>query len=181
MSFLGNLGRGFIRSAVNQVGRDYGRTISNDVFGDRHAIPHRAVGQPMYVQQQPTPPPLPNQLPPGGTFETQHHLPLWVVASIIIPIVGGCAAAIAGINVLAKRDVDYTYHVSEAAYTSDARYRSGRRYVGDIVVKKRIRLPRYNVDERIVKSQRTTGILLTGIGTVFAFAWLCLIAISTQK
>lgn len=43
MGFLGSLGRGFIRSAVNQVGRDYGKTISNSAFGDAHSTPIRNV------------------------------------------------------------------------------------------------------------------------------------------
>ena len=43
-SFLGQLGKGFIRSAVNQVGRDGGRVISNQVYGDAHSTPIRGVG-----------------------------------------------------------------------------------------------------------------------------------------
>ena len=42
-SFLSDLGKGFIRSAVNQVGRDTGKVISNNVYGDRHATPIRNV------------------------------------------------------------------------------------------------------------------------------------------
>lgn len=42
-NFITSLGKGFIRSAVNQVGRDYGKTISNQVFGDAHATPVRMV------------------------------------------------------------------------------------------------------------------------------------------
>ncbi len=43
-NFFGSLARGFIRSAVNQVGRDSGRVVSNSVFGDKHAVPVRHVG-----------------------------------------------------------------------------------------------------------------------------------------
>ena len=32
---------GFLQSAINQVGRDMGRVVSNAVFKDRHAIPIR--------------------------------------------------------------------------------------------------------------------------------------------
>jgi hypothetical protein len=32
---------GFLQSAINQVGRDMGRVVSNSVFKDRHAIPIR--------------------------------------------------------------------------------------------------------------------------------------------
>lgn len=45
MSFLQELGKGFIRSAVNQVGRDGGKVISNAIYGDAHATPIRRVGQ----------------------------------------------------------------------------------------------------------------------------------------
>lgn len=45
MSFIQELGKGFIRSAVNQVGRDGGKVISNAIYGDAHATPIRKVGQ----------------------------------------------------------------------------------------------------------------------------------------
>lgn len=43
MGFAKNLGKGFIRSAVNQVGRDAGKVVSNQVYGDAHSTPHRIV------------------------------------------------------------------------------------------------------------------------------------------
>ena len=42
-SFINGLAKGFIRSAVNQVGRDAGRVVSNNIYGDAHSIPHRNV------------------------------------------------------------------------------------------------------------------------------------------
>lgn len=42
-NFITQLSKGFVRSAVNQVGRDYGKTISNQIFGDSHATPVRMV------------------------------------------------------------------------------------------------------------------------------------------
>lgn len=44
-NFLSDLGKGFVRSAVNQVGRDGGRVISNSVYGDAHAMPIRGIYQ----------------------------------------------------------------------------------------------------------------------------------------
>lgn len=38
MSFIEKLAKGFVRSAVNQVGRDGGRVVSNKLYGDKHAI-----------------------------------------------------------------------------------------------------------------------------------------------
>ena len=42
-SFINGLAKGFVRSAVNQVGRDAGRVVSNQIYGDAHSIPHRNV------------------------------------------------------------------------------------------------------------------------------------------
>lgn len=54
MSFFTNLGKGFVRSAVNQVGRDGGRVISNSIYGDAHATPIRKVeATTQNSQQQP--------------------------------------------------------------------------------------------------------------------------------
>ena len=38
-NFLSNLLRGFVRSAVNQVGKDGGKVISNQIYGNNHATP----------------------------------------------------------------------------------------------------------------------------------------------
>ncbi len=43
-NFLSSVARGFIRSAVNQVGRDSGRVVSNAMYGDAHAVPVRNAG-----------------------------------------------------------------------------------------------------------------------------------------
>jgi hypothetical protein len=39
MSFIQNLLKGFIKSTVNQVGRDGGKVISNKIYKDRHSTP----------------------------------------------------------------------------------------------------------------------------------------------
>lgn len=39
MSFLSDLAKGFVRSAVNQVGRDGGKVISNKLYGNKHSTP----------------------------------------------------------------------------------------------------------------------------------------------
>lgn len=43
-SFFGQLVKGFMRSAVNQVGRDGGRVVSNQIYGDAHSAPIRGIG-----------------------------------------------------------------------------------------------------------------------------------------
>jgi len=39
MSFLNQLGKDFVRSAVRQVGRDGGRVISNQIYNGKHGTP----------------------------------------------------------------------------------------------------------------------------------------------
>lgn len=43
MGFLSQLAKGFIRSGVNQIGRDAGKVVSNKIYGDAHSIPYRSV------------------------------------------------------------------------------------------------------------------------------------------
>ena len=57
MGFITQLGKGFIRSAVNQVGRDGGKVISNSLYGDAHSTPIRRAGQAYAEQPQRLPPP----------------------------------------------------------------------------------------------------------------------------
>lgn len=181
MGFAKNLGKGFVRSAVNQVGRDYGRTISNDVFGDRHAIPHRSVnnyGQPMYVQQQPQQN-LPPTLPDGGYFDVAPKFVLWIFGSFFIPFFVGFAAIFVGLfNYLNKDVVDYVYYVDEPTFVQDLRYSGGRRYAGDIRVKKKFHLPVERVVPEIVQRQRKNGWRLMIIGGIFSAIWLLLFGVA---
>lgn len=53
--FAKQLAKGFVRSAVNQVGRDGGKVISNKVYGDRHSKPVRVVGNNQYENSDGSP------------------------------------------------------------------------------------------------------------------------------
>ena len=41
MSYLNNLAKGFVKSAVKQVGREGGKVISNQIYGNVHSKPLR--------------------------------------------------------------------------------------------------------------------------------------------
>lgn len=47
------LGKTFVRSMVREVGRNYGKAISNHMLGDKHSTPYRRVGQSGGVAAQP--------------------------------------------------------------------------------------------------------------------------------
>lgn len=40
--FLMQLLKGFFRSAVNQVGRDGGKVISNEIYKGKHSTPYKS-------------------------------------------------------------------------------------------------------------------------------------------
>ena len=44
-NFTEDLAKGFVRSAVNQVGRDGGKVISNSIYGNAHSTPIRGIGK----------------------------------------------------------------------------------------------------------------------------------------
>ena len=52
-SFIDQLFKGFVRSAVNQVGRDGGRVISNEIYGNAHGIKVSSADQQLSVQGAP--------------------------------------------------------------------------------------------------------------------------------
>ena len=42
----------FLKSAINQVGRDMGKVVSNQIFKDSHSTPYRRVGNSNVVVTQ---------------------------------------------------------------------------------------------------------------------------------
>lgn len=80
MAFLNDLAKGFVRSAVNQIGRDGGKVISNQVYGNQHATPIGVTGI-MHTENS------------ENLIEYKEYIYIklfWAfVLSAIIPIIGG--------------------------------------------------------------------------------------------
>ena len=139
MSFIENLAKGFVRSAVNQVGRDGGKVISNKVYGDRHSTPIRIVGS-SYVQSEEAPT---NQDKINSTadlkqfgykkelFETKIFLyPFQILGGFILPIIGPIYWLVRSVENFFKR-YNRFYQIDEIpTYVSDRRYKSGMRQQG---------------------------------------------------
>lgn len=100
MSFIQDLAKGFVRSAVNQVGRDGGKVISNAIYGDAHATPIRRVGQSTsgtYFDTETSQPLTPQQMlayattdgwqPEYSAYKWSHRLTLmfWAILVGCIP------------------------------------------------------------------------------------------------
>ena len=128
-SFINGLAKGFIRSAVNQVGRDAGRVVSNNIYGDAHSIPHRnvsaggagritGVGKVVDEGVQPIVPSV------GAAW-------FWGFVGFVFSIIGGVVLLIVGYRKLKNKHTAYGWqYTSQAVYVADNRYKRGERYDG---------------------------------------------------
>ena len=133
MRFFENLGKGLIRSAVNQVGRDGGRVVSNQLYGDAHSTPHRIVNnntKPVidgndYVAQY-------------AKEQTATGVILRVIFAFFFNILGAAVLLVYGLRRKSKAAFITIYRYEQVPiYRRDTRYKLGVRYTGDMTVKKK--------------------------------------------
>lgn len=134
MSFLNSLFKSFIRSAVNQVGRDGGKVISNQLYRGAHTTP-------INLQSQPSTTSTPSQ--PDTSIPNQYQflplaladkLPLKIIAYIIcttlIPFIGTLYVIYKGV-LYSEKTTDEIYQIKDVPYGKpDKRYTSGVRILG---------------------------------------------------
>lgn len=133
MRFFENLGKGLIRSAVNQIGRDGGRVVSNQLYGDAHSTPHRIVNnnaKPVidgddYVAQY-------------AKEQTMTGVILRVIFAFFFNILGAAVLLVYGLKKKSKSAFSTVYRYEQIpTYVKDGRCRGGVRYTGDMTVKKK--------------------------------------------
>ena len=133
MSFLNNLLKGFIRSTVNQVGRDGGRVISNQLYGNAHASPVR-VSQTSTTTQTIEPQNTDNIPYNFLSMAFADYLIFKIITysffSIIIVLIGSIYTYIRGVEYSKKQTMEIYGTVRTAITTTDRRYRSGARVTG---------------------------------------------------
>lgn len=126
MGNFNSLGKGFVRSCVNQVGRDTGRLISNGLYGNRHSIPYRNSRQERsyYIDTE------------GGKFlyeECKH--PKFITHCIIaffFSFLGGIGLIFYGLFLRTQINIVKGKNFFECkTYTTDNRYKGGVRYNGN--------------------------------------------------
>jgi hypothetical protein len=145
-SFISGLAKGFVRSAVNQVGRDAGRVVSNQIYGDAHSIPHRnvsaggagrvsSVGQ---VEDEGIQPIVPSVCVAW----------IWGFVGFLFSIIGGVILLIVGYRKLKRKYTAYGWqYESRAVYVADGRYKRGERYDGHQLSRRRVEV---EADEYII-------------------------------
>ena len=171
MGFLQELGKGFIRSAVNQVGRDTGKIISNKIYGDAHATPIRNVGKSTSgtyfdteTNQQLTPEQIlqyattDGWMPKHSSLTWTNRICLMFVAIIVGTILFPYSLAIpivpiyvmyCGIKHIIKKQTTYIKNVEVPTYKSDGRYKGGVKFDGMITQKVSMPLNSTEEDKRI--------------------------------
>ena len=122
-SFLIQLGKSFIRSAVNQVGRDGGKVISNQTYGNQHSVPIRIVVDADTGKFE----------IPEGLHAKKDYSILKIICAFflsLIPYLGGAILIYRGIVNCFRKTRKLYKTEQKANYVQDRRYKSGARFVG---------------------------------------------------
>lgn len=174
-SYLGQLGRWFVRSAVGQVGRDGGRVISNQIYGDAHSTPIRGVGD-AQVQV----PPLPGYTQQQQSSELEYvpvgkDFPIWIVAMIVTCGLAAIVAFFKGLHYSNKGTVTYKRYEVEQVPIIDRRYKTGVRGYTTQAGYKTYEIPINEANPADVKQQKSAGRRLMIAGGVVLLIMLCAI------
>lgn len=149
-NFLSNLAKGFVRSAVNQVGRDGGRVVSNRLYGDAHSTPYRTSANnsnEYTTYKEMSPKQLNEQAIRDGfvpvyqetsTFARVVYLmfcAIWCAMTFDkLPLISVIPALIliykGAMKIKTKDTIKMKKRVTVAVYKSDRRYKSGERLAG---------------------------------------------------
>lgn len=158
MSFVKNLAKGFVRSAVNQVGRDGGRVISNSIYGGRNYVPVSNVAQQGAPQYAP-------QMAEGAVIKNKPlstgKIVLFVFLSFCLFPVGSIGVAIYGLVSYFDKNAKLEWDEVVPQYAQDRRYRTNRRYIGDAVVKHKTKVP---ASPEVIAINKKNGVTALAIG-----------------
>lgn len=153
-SFMNELAKGFVRSAVNQVGRDAGRVVSNNIYGDAHSIPHRNVSA--------------GRVSSVGKVEDEETVIIepsegkaiaWCVVALFFNFLGAVILLVVGYRKLKNKYVASAWlYESQAVYVADGRYKAGERYDGHQLSRRKIEV---SADEFMIeKNEKIAKIYL---------------------
>lgn len=192
MSFLSQLAKGFIRSAVNQVGRDGGKVISNKVYVDSHSTPIRVTSgnnQGAGVINEPVSPNYSSVSAGRAELEANGYQPeplyssfvlyiLMFIGACILVFIGPLYFLIKGVMYLTKKETTFNLYGSQAIYVADRRYKTGKRVDGHKTVKKdTIKVPA-TPSER--SSYITKGALSMVVFLIFAAFYGFIMIVDTE-
>lgn len=128
--FITNLAKGFVRSVVNQVGRDGGRVISNNIYNGQNYVPVNPPQQPSPRMSSSAYAQIPaNAETANPTISSGKYILLVFLSLLFFPI-GTIGVFVYGLVRYNKTDTKVKWEEMHHQYTVDRRYKSGQRYVG---------------------------------------------------
>lgn len=151
-NFIHGLAKGFVRSAVNQVGRDAGKVVSNGIYGDSHSTPIRNVsGNSRIVDYGKIEDEQMQVIEPSTKKAV-----IWCIVGLFFGFIGSIVMLIVGYRKLKnKYTVEAWQYQSQAVYVADGRYKRGMRYDGHNLTRRKIKIEasEYEVEqnEKIAK------------------------------
>jgi hypothetical protein len=137
MGFLNKLAKGFVRSGVNQVGRDGGRVVSNKVYGDKHSIPIRHIKGDSQSDNIP-----PDELSfsqediKSSGYKAELFEDSWIMmfvttlGAFVFPVLGPLYYLIQAFKNLFKKHTKHITYEKREVHVKDGRYKSGTRVDG---------------------------------------------------
>lgn len=131
MGFTKSLAKGFVRSMVNQVGRDGGKVISNELYGDAHSTPYRNVSTERVQQDTRADTTIEIK-----TATSTGKAVFFVLVGLLFNIIGAIALIICGYMKIKNAGISKAYeHQTQAIYKQDGRYKQGSKFIGSRIVK----------------------------------------------
>lgn len=160
MSFAKNLAKGFIRAAVNQVGRDGGRVISNSIYNGRNYVPISNVTPPAQPQSN-------SQIEVGdGAVITNKPLSsgkivLFLLISLLIFPIGTIGVIIYGLQKYFDKSANMEWSEVVPQYAQDRRYKTKSRFIGNAIVKHKTKV---SATPDVIAINKKNGLTALAIG-----------------
>ena len=138
MGLIEELGKSFIRSAVNQIGRDAGKVVSNQVYGDAHSTPHRVVGNKKIIDNEYIDTIAKSEFTEKEEPHSTFGMVVRIVLASMFTFLGGILLIVYGRKKKSNASLTAVYkYESVPTYEEDRRYKSGKRYAGDITIRRK--------------------------------------------
>ena len=168
-SFARQLGEGFVRSTVNQVGRQTGNVIANGIYGNAHSTPFKIITEAnrnVYLTE-------PIEEPTEYQYDKPIYV-LWFLLYFIFPY----APVIYGIYLYFSKKVNCYNFSTHEAYVEDRRYKSGVRSVGIRTIKNNISFPIDECSEELVEQKKKAALIILAPAIILFGLFILLLLVS---
>lgn len=156
------LAKGFIRSAINQVGRDGGRVVSNQIYNGQNYVPVAPVSPNASFQSA--------NLPLEAEATTKNFsggkIAMLALASFMFSIIGSVSVFFYGLSTYLKKTEKIKWYEDVPQYAPDNRCKTGERFLGYITVKREKSIPASPESIQINKKNGKIAMIIGGMGLV---------------